>query len=257
VRKRDPRLAAALATWIALAALAPGAARAEAGQEEDGSRRRRLVHPRTQVPTVRNGGVLNTRETAFVAYVDGQLLPPALMMSVQHGLSYWVTLGVDVGGGYGTFQALLRLRMENLPPIANHRFFWGGHIRTGFKRQVVDISQDLAFEDVSWVLTYENTFSVRLGAQRRHVLYLDTIFYVDFDLTNSGRQVDLYLVPAVLGYEVVIGAQWNFFIEAGFAWSINGTETRYGLLYAGDVFPVATIGFAYRFPGHRTALDSF
>lgn len=244
--------AGVLAASLMLAAHVAVAEEAEGGRE----RERRLVHPRTQVPTVRNGGVLNAGETAYIFYIDGQLFPPVPMLSVQHGLTYWATLGVDVGGGYGTFQALLHARLENLPPIGNHRFFWGGHVRTGYKQQVLDLGPNLAYDDVSWILTYENTFSIRVGPQRRHVLYLDTIFYADFDLLRRGRQVDLFLLPAVLGYEFVIGDQWNFFVEAGFVWCINGTETPRGLLYEGDLFPVATIGFANRTRGPRSALDA-
>lgn len=246
---RGGRLACVVGTLIALSAVAPARAYAENNEG------RRLVHPRTQIPTARNGGILNAGETAYLVYVDAQLFPMPVMFSIQHGFTYWMTLGIDVGGGLGTFQALLHARLENLPPIGNHRFFWGGHIRTGYKQQSWDSGPELTFDDVSWILTYENTFSVRLGDSRRHVLYLDTIFYADFDVTRSDRQVDMYLIPASLGYEVVLGANWNFYIEAGFIYSINGTQTRYGTLYEGEFFPVGAIGFAYRQRGERSALD--
>lgn len=223
------------------------------GDDDDGG----LEHPGNQIPAVRNGGVLNPGETAWVVYLDGQLLPPALMLSVQHGVSYWITLGADLGGGYGIFQALLRVRMENMPPLWNHRFFWGGHIRTGFKQHQIDLGQGLAFDDLSWIITYENSFALRLGAERRHILYLDTVFYADFDITRRDRQVDLYLMPVMLGYELVVDEHYNFFVELGMGYSFNGTETSQGLLYARTWFPMAALGFAYRQRGRVSALDAF
>ena len=42
---------------------------------------------RRQVPFVRNGGLLNRKETAIMLYVDGELFPPALMINVSVSLS--------------------------------------------------------------------------------------------------------------------------------------------------------------------------
>lgn len=208
-----------------------------------------------QVPFVRNGGVLNQGEVAFVASFDAALLPPPLMISIQYGLLYWLTLGVEVGANVGVVQALFHVRSELYRHVRSERFFWGNAMRTGFKSHQIDINDELAFDDVSWILTYENSFAVRLGRDRRHALYLSTILYIDFDITNRDRQVDWYLIPASLGYEAVLGRQGNFFIEVGMAYSINGTETPHGLLYEGDWFPMGSLGVAYRSEGPRTALD--
>jgi hypothetical protein len=213
---------------------------------------------RRQVPFVRNGGNLNRKETAIVAYADADLFPPAVMLGIQRGIYYWLTLGLDVGGDMGVFQALLRIKQEMARTRGSNFFFWGWHIRTGYKYVDIDfrdINEDLYFQDNSWIISFENAFAFRFGNHRRRVIYVNTIFYTDFDLTGRGWQTDLYLFPATIGFETIVGKQWNFFLEAGTIISLNGWETDLGIISAnGDFFPAGQLGFAYRFGGVRTLL---
>lgn len=214
---------------------------------------------RKQVPFVRNGGVLNRKETAIVGYVDGDLFPPAVMASIQRGLFYWLTVGLDVGGNYGVFQALLRIKQEMARTRTTNFFFWGWHIRTGYKYVNVDFTDTLSdvwrFDDNSWVLSFENVFAFRFGNHRRRTLYINSQVYWDFDLRGENRQTDFYVYPATIGFESIVGENWNVFVEAGVIISINGWETDQGIISGnGDVFPTASFGFAYRFGGVRTAL---
>ena len=228
-------------------------------QEEMPGNKRITWEMRRQVPFVRNGGVLNRKETAIVGYVDGDLFPPAIMVALQRGIFYWLTVGLDIGGDYGAFQALLRIKQEMARTRRTNFFFWGWHIRTGYKWVNVDFTDTLSdvwrFDDNSWILSFENVFAFRFGAHRRRVLYINTQVYWDFDLRGEGRQTDLYVFPATLGFESIVGRNWNVFAEAGLIISVNGWETDTGVISQnGDLFPTASFGFAYRFGGVRTAL---
>jgi glycosyltransferase involved in cell wall biosynthesis len=216
---------------------------------------------RRQVPFVRNGGLLNRKETAIVGYIDGDLFPPAAMAAIQRGIFYWLTVGLDVGGDLGVFQVLLRIKQEMARTRKTNFFFWGWHVRTGYKYINVDLTDSWSdvwqFDDNSWVLSFENVFAFRFGNHRRRVLYINTQVYWDFDLRGEGRQTDLYVFPAMVGFESIIGHHWNLFFEAGLIMSINGWETADRVISEdGDMFPTASFGFAYRFGGVRTALPA-
>ncbi len=203
---------------------------------------------------VSNGGMIKENEHAVVAYIDADLLPPAVMLSYQYGIFYWLTLGFDIGGDYGAFMALLKVKQEMSRTRDNDKFFWGWHIRTGFKQNQVELSDNLVFDDLSYIIVFENTVALRPGQAKhqRQVVYLNSAFYFDFDLSGEGRQVDYRIAPAVLGFETLIGEFGNFFIEVGAAVSLNGTETDSGLVNDNRWFPVGKIGFAIR-TGRHTA----
>ena len=217
---------------------------------------------RRQVPFVRDGGVLNRKETAVLLYVDGDLFPPAIMASIQRGIFYWLTLGLDVGGDAGVFQAMLRIKQEMARARRTQSFLWGWHLRTGYKYVNVDfrdsMGQDtvMRFDDNSWVLSFQNVFSFRFGNHKRRSIYLTSELYWDFDLRGKGLQTDFYFFPAKVGFETVVGLHWNFFIEGGVIWSVNGWQLSDGTVLSGDgdLFATASMGFAYRFGGVRTAL---
>ena len=238
----------------------PGAPKSEKHPRDEMPGNQRITwEKRRQVPYVRSGGVLNRKETAVVAYMDGDLFPPAVMASIQRGIFYWLTVGVDVGGNYGVFQALLRIKQEMARTRRTNFFFWGWHVRTGYKYVDVDlrdqISEEWRFDDNSWILSLENVFAFRFGSYRRRVIYISSQFYLDFDLRNENRQTDRYVFPATIGFETIIKDHWNFYFETGLIISLNGWETDQGVIKAnGDTFPTASFGFAYRFGGVRTAL---
>ncbi len=204
-----------------------------------------------QMPFVRNGGVLNQNEHALILYADADVLPPAIMLQYQYGLIWWMSIGLEIGGDLGVFQAMMLFDMEMFK-TRNNFFFWEFLIRTGYKYHNLYISEDLIFDDLSWVLSGEMAASFRLGKNKRHNLYYKFVYYVDFDLRGIGRQIDHYITPVMGGYEVLLPHNINFFIEIGWMYSINGQEvydpdilgTR--ILYAKSGFPVGKIGIAIR-----------
>jgi hypothetical protein len=250
--------------------VAPATAPAEDHAGEMPGNQKITWEMRRQVPFVRDGGLLNRKETAVLMYVDADLFPPAVMVAIQRGLFYWMTVGLDVGGDMGIFQAFLRIKQEMGRARRTNFFFWGWHIRTGYKYVNVDMRDtfgqdtDIRFDDNSWVLAFQNTFSLRFGKHRRRSMYLTTQVYGDFDLRGKGIQPDLYIYPATLGFETILGRNWNFFFEVGVILSINGWQLSDKTMMPihptiggkGDFFPTGSMGFAYRFGGVSTALPS-
>ena len=219
-------------------------------------------HPRDYTPIgfkkqpsfVRGGGMPNKREHMMLLYADGDVIPQPLMLGYRYGLLYWWDVGFGVGADYGIFQAWVHTRFENIKTRESERFFWGTAIRAGYKWHDLTISEDVQFDDKSIITIVENTFALRLGEARRRVLYLNSTFYADFDLHTPRRQTDLYVMPAGLGFETMVGEHASFFLEAGMTYSINGMELADGSkLYEGDWFPVFKIGTALR-TGKRTAV---
>lgn len=202
---------------------------------------------------VQNGGMINKNEHAVISYVDALVLPPAVMVGYRYGILYWWDVGVDVGGDYGVFQALFHTKMEMFKTRKSERFFWGVRLQTGYKYHVATFSEDVVFDDVSWITSLETTVSFRFREARDRTLYLTTLFYIDRDLRTPTRQTDYYVAPAILGFEMIFNTYWNFFAEAGWVYSINGMETYKGVLYAGQGFPVVKIGVALR-TGDKTAI---
>ena len=202
---------------------------------------------------VSSGGMLAKNEHAFITYVDATVLPPAIMAGYRYGIFYWWDIGLEVGGNNGVFQALLHFKMENFKNFKTESFFWANRIKTGYKYHVHDYTDDLLFDDKSWIVLVDNSFGFRLGEKREQVIYLTSAVYFDIDLRTPRRQTDYYVMPAVVGFETMVGKFGSFFVEAGVAVSINGMETRVGVLYEGAVFPVMTLGVAVR-TGERTAI---
>ncbi|NLL15282.1 MAG: hypothetical protein GX267_17930 [Fibrobacter sp.] len=203
---------------------------------------------------VRGGGVLNKNERSLLLYADGDLLPPAIMLSYSYGLLYWWDIGIDIGGNSGVFQSLIRTRMENFKTRKTERFFWSNQISAGFKHHEMDFSDDLQFDDRSLVGIIDNSLGLRFGPMKRKVLYLLTIFYVDYDIHTPRRQTDYYLIPAVAGFEAMIGEHASFFVESGAVYSITGMQMADNrVLYEKDWFPTLKIGVAWR-SGGKTAI---
>ena len=203
---------------------------------------------------VRGGGVLNKNEHSLLLYADADLLPPAIMVGYSYGILYWWEFGIDIGGDKGVFQALIRTRMENLKSRKTEKFFWSNQISAGFKNHEIAFTDDLQFDDRSLVGIIDNSLGLRIGSMKRKVLYLLTIFYVDYDIHTPRRQTDYYLIPAMLGFETMIGEHGSFFVEAGAVHSITGMQIADNrVLYKKDWFPTVKIGAAWR-SGKKTAI---
>jgi hypothetical protein len=175
------------------------------------------------------------------------------MAGYRYGLRYWWEVGIDAGGDYGVFQALMHTKIENFKTIRTERFYWGTAYRTGYKYHRADFGDNLEFDDNSWVFIFDNYFSLRVGNTRTHAIYLASQFYIDIDLRTPKRQTDYYVIPAMLGYEQVVGRYGNFFIQGGAAYAINGMETATEVLYNETWFPLLQLGMGYR-TGDRTAI---
>jgi hypothetical protein len=182
------------------------------------------------------------------------VIPFTPVFGYRWGWFYWWDYGIDIGIDAGIFQALLHTRVENIKTRKSEFFFWANAIKTGYKTHDFDYKPDLRFDDKSWLTVIENSFGFRLGQQRRKVLYLNTLFYIDYDLHDPQRQTDYYITPAALGFEAMIGEHANLFVEVGYMYGITGMEFSDGsLLYHKDWFPVFKIGTALR-SGKKTAI---
>jgi hypothetical protein len=228
-------------TWLALLGLlaAPGPASARPGPQTE---------PLPSPSMVENGGILNRGQHAVVLYLDAELLLPPITAGYRYGVLSWLELGLDVGANEGLIQGLLHARARLYESPRSRRLFVGLRVRTGPKYHLLELSQKILFDDRSWVVAGELSLAVRLGDRRQLALYLSPMFYADVDLRTPQRQTDLYLAPATVGFELLLGQGASVFGEIGPVWGINGTETHRGKLYEGDWFPVGQLGVAVRFP---------
>ncbi len=204
------------------------------------------AEPIPSPPLVENGGMLGAGDRAFVIYLDAELLIPPLMVGYRHGVLPWLELGLDVGGSTGLVQGLAHARARLYESPRSRRIFIGARLRTGPKIHELRLSDGLIFDDRGWIFAAELALAVRLGARRRTALYLGATFYAEVDLRTPARQTDLFLVPASLGIERLVGRGVSVFAEIGPVWMINGTETADEVLYQGSWFPVGQFGFAVR-----------
>jgi hypothetical protein len=202
---------------------------------------------------VTNAGQLARNEHAFLVYIDGVLFPPPVMVGYRYGIFYWWDLGVEVGGGAGVFQALLHFKMENIKTFETEFFYWGNRISTGYKRHEFSWTEDLVFDDRSWIVTVENGLAFRLGRKRDKAIYINTVYYVDIDLHDPRRQDDHYLSPANVGFEMMVGETANLYVEVGMTYSFNGMQTWAGERFENTWFPTFRLGVALR-SGESTAI---
>lgn len=190
---------------------------------------------------VSKAGTLDKDIFVLFFYIDGDVLPPAIMGGIQYGISEWVTIGFDIGGDYGVFQTLINTRLQILNSAET--FFIGLHAKTGFKYHVAEFSPELRFDDVSWIINADITLSFRLTEHKDRALYFNLAFYTDIDLRNPQRQTDYYVTPALLGYESYFSNTVRFFLEGGWMYSINGQEMSDGtVLYEKQGFAVFKFG---------------
>ncbi len=191
--------------------------------------------------------MLRNKMHAFSLTVDAELLLPPILLGYRYAFHPRLELGWDLGGNYGLFEVLLHAKTRFLE-TADHRFFWGSRLRTGYKdHHWSSAGEAIVFDDRSWVFSFDNILAYRLGRQRNKAFYLNTTFYIDLDLRTPHRQTDFYLVPAALGYEMNLALHFNIFVELGLGIALNGTETYKGVLYKGDLFPLGKLGGAFLF----------
>lgn len=196
---------------------------------------------------IRGGGSLARHEHAFVFYLDGDVIPFTPVFGYRWGWLFFWDWGIDIHLNSGVFQAMLHTRAENFKTKKSEFFFWANAIKSGYKYHNFDFNEDLRFDDKSWLTIIENSFGFRLGAQRRKVIYLNTLLYIDYDLHTPQRQTDYYITPIVLGFEAMAGEHGSFFAELGIMYGITGMEFGDGTyLYKKDWFPVFKIGTALR-----------
>ncbi|MFN2169484.1 MAG: PEP/pyruvate-binding domain-containing protein, partial [Anaerolineae bacterium] len=128
---------------------------------------------------------------------------------------------LDLGANQGLIQGLLHARVRLYESPASRRLLAGLRLRTGPKYHDLELSDHLVFDDQSWVVAGELSFAVRLGDRRQLALYLSPMIYADVDLrTDPRRQTDLYLAPATVGFELLLGRGASVFAEIGPVWGI-------------------------------------
>ena len=221
-----PRHPVLLATLTLLTAAAPAGAQTPS----DGEAR----------SFVAGGGILNQGAHAVVLAVDAELLLPPLMLGYRYGLLDGLELGGELGGDKGLFQALITAKKRL---VERGGGYWGLRLRAGYKTHDWSFGE-IVFDDTSAVVSLEHAAALRLGQRRDMALYINSFVYLDIDLRSPQRQTDVYLAPASLGFEALLGSHISVYIELGFAIGLNGTETYRGTLFVSDIFPIGEIGLA-------------
>lgn len=222
---RHSVLLAVLATLSLLTAAAPADAQIPSDDE-----------PRSFVA----GGILKQGDHAVVLAVDAELLLPPLMLGYRHGLLDGLELGAELGGDKGLFLALVTAKKRL---VERNGGYWGLRLRGGYKSHDWSAGE-IVFDDESVVISLEHAAALRLGQRRDMALYINSFVYFDIDVRSPQRQTDVYLAPASLGFEALLGSHFSVYIELGFAIGLNGTETYKGKLFVSDIFPIGEIGLA-------------
>lgn len=210
----------------------------------------RLVKEFT-LPFIFGGGLLRENEHAVGIYFDVAFLPPALMLSYQYGMYYWLNIGLDIGGNWGIFQALINIKQEMFRSRKTDIFYLGWNIKTGYKQHQAYLTKNLRFDDVSWVLILDNVLSFRIGQDKKkqkNAITITTEFYWDYDLRGKKIQNDFYFAPATIGYERILGKYGNFHIEAGAVYTKTGSQMGASseIIYKKSWFAAGKIGFGFR-----------
>ena len=140
-------------------------------------------------------------------------------------------------------------------------FFWGWHIRTGFKYVNIDFTdtnEDLALRGHLVDSRFREHLRLSLRptpAARLLHLYrgLRRLRPDPFKV----EQTDAYISPATLGFETILGRNWNFFVELRVIISLNGWETSRGVISDDGrlsspsdswALPIAGVAFGRRSP---------
>lgn len=189
---------------------------------------------------VAGGGILARGAQAMVLTLDAELLLPPLMLGYRYGILEDWEVGAEIGGDKGLFQALLTAKRRL---VERQGGYWGLRTRAGYKTHDWSAGE-IVFDDRSVVVSLEHVAALRLGRARTMALYVNTFVYFDIDLRTPRRQTDIYLSPASVGFEALLGRRVSLFIEVGFGIGLNGTETNRGLLYVSDIFPIGELGLA-------------
>ena len=186
------------------------------------------------------GGILPPATVALVFKADGELsFFPSVFVGWRVGIGGHVDLGLEAGGLHTAAVGRLHFKVR-LWESLDHRWFLGLRLRAEVKRHEQFFSEAFDIDDWGMALIPELSLGLRLGRDLRHAVYYAAYYYYDIDF-RKGREIEHYLMPAMLGYEYRF--MWGLHLggDIGAVMQLFNAET------AGDVFPRLRIFVGYVF----------
>lgn len=161
------------------------------------------------------GGILPSGRHAVFVIADTELSGyPVPLVGWRVGLRDLVDLGVEAGGNDVALLARLHGKLL-LVEAGGQRAFLGLRLRTEVKRHRQSFG-DLfrPIDDLGLTFVPEVSAALRLGARRQHALSYSAFYYFDVDV-RAGRDVEHYILPALLGWEWRFARRFHLGLDAG------------------------------------------
>jgi hypothetical protein len=192
------------------------------------------------------GGMIPRGSIQFYLRTDDQYTSfSTLFVGVRYGMFDRFQIAVEAGAGIGVILTGL-LTYTELYEATNDRFFLGLRTQTGFKWQDTYLKLGNALLDDErrgFYISTDLTAALRLGEQKRHVLYYSIYPFFDIDIT--GKPLEIYFSPIHLGYEFAFKnhPEWSFAIETGYFFPLNDVPDTSWVNFPN----LANVGLYYHF----------
>lgn len=161
------------------------------------------------------GGILPAGKHAVFVIADTELSGyPVPLVGWRVGLGDLADVGLEAGGNDVALLARLHGKLL-LFESGCRRAYLGLRLRTEVKRHRQSFG-DLfrPIDDLGLTVVPELSAALRLGARRQHALSYSAFYYFDVDV-RAGRDVEHYVLPALLGWEWRLARRFHLGLEAG------------------------------------------
>ncbi len=161
------------------------------------------------------GGILPSGRHAIFVIADTELSGyPVPLIGWRVGLGNLADLGLEAGGNDVALLARLHAKLL-LFESGCQRWFAGLRLRTEVKRHRQSFGELFRpIDDLGLTFVPELSFALRLGARRQHALVYSAFYYLDLDI-RPGRELEHYLLPAMLGWEWRFARRFHLGLDAG------------------------------------------